>query len=138
LKVIVDIWKSYANDRLGADFLIPPDTTADQIPDAQGLSVYIHEVGEELPGTGVTITKSSQNLSNVLNQVGATLRTAAQSQQSFNGQSWTIYTFVDDRSGQQFIDAFSEHSGTLYQVSGQMNPFVVEIIPKLLSTFAFL
>jgi len=136
LKVTVDAWKSYENPELGVSFSYPPTMTLESLSDAQGLNVYIHDANEEFPN-GIGVRRYSRDLTSILNEITASLRVVSQTEQTLNGQTWILYTFVEDESGLEFVDAFTVFNGTVYQVGGKANASMTSALPKILTTFNF-
>jgi hypothetical protein len=135
LKVSVDVWQPYDNPALGIHFLMPPGMVAETSTDGQGSLVYVHDAGEEFPN-GISVRRHTRDLTSVLSDITATLHTANESQETFNGQTWTIYDFVDPSGGPEFLDAFTTVNGVVYQVGGKALS-VSSTLQNFLSTIAF-
>jgi len=138
VKVVVNVWGRLSSAAVGVSLLFPPTWTVSTVSNAQGTSVYVHENSEEFPGEGITVTKSNLTREAVLNDLNSSFQLLGQTEESFNGQTWTIYTFNETLTGQQFIAAFSTSAGVLYEVGGKANPAVNQLFLTLLSTVTFL
>jgi hypothetical protein len=135
LKVIVDVWQPYENAAFGIRFLMPPGMVAEASNDGQGSLIYVHDGAEEFPN-GLAVRRHNRDLTSVLSDIIATLRIASENQQTINGQTWTIYDFVDPTGGPEFIDAFTTVNGVVYQVGGKALS-VSSILQNFLTTIAF-
>ncbi len=135
LKIIVDVWQPYDNPTLGIHFLMPPGMVAEASTDGQGSLIYVHDNGEEFPN-GIAVRRHARDLTSVLSDITATLRIASENQQTINGQTWTIYDFVDPTGGPEFIDAFTTVNGVVYQVGGKALS-VGGTLQNFLTTIAF-
>jgi hypothetical protein len=130
-----------SNPALGAQFAVPLNMVANMpSSDSTGVTVYVHDVTEEFPGGGITITRynNTTSLASVLNQIAVTLTLVSQATLTSHGQSWTINTYIDPKANQQFVDAFTVVNGSVYQVGGLASFSVKNLLPALLNSIGFL
>jgi hypothetical protein len=122
---------------MGVHFLVPPSSAVTSIANANGPSIFISDPTGEYP-QGITVTKQTETLSEILSRISITLNLTASTTQIFNGRSWLVNVYTDPTSGQQFLDAFtSNNNGVIYQIGGFENANVTSTLPGILDSFAF-
>lgn len=129
---------SFSDTNFGVQFFLPTAMAVTPIRNSIGTTLYVHDTAEEFPGGGITITKAGQRLATILARIASTLTLVSSVEQTFNAQPWTLNLYIDPRSDQQFIDAFTIHNGSVYQVGGPTSPAVANLLPALLSSFLFM
>jgi len=134
LPIRVNLWQSFADANFGFSFQYPPTMQVQSESDAIGPSVFISDIGDEYT-QGVTIRKYDQSLSSVLSGLTSDMQIVGQVNQTYNGQVWTLYTFQENSSDVQFIDAFAQKAGVVYQVGGILAPGASSTIATILSSF---
>jgi hypothetical protein len=119
-------------------FTVPIHSVVNNIRILNDIGLYVHDKDEEMAGSGVTISRYTNDIASVQKSILQSLVLVSSSTQMIRDREWIINNYIDSSSGQKFIDAFTEEGIYTYQVGGMTNDYVNKEIQTILKSFDFI
>ncbi|MBZ5531535.1 MAG: hypothetical protein LAO20_08885 [Acidobacteriia bacterium] len=134
----VRIWKRFSTS-VGLSFQYPPEYGA--VPDvkqtADDTRVNLFGLADEFPLEGITISRRTDLLVNLIDRLKQQLTLLGRSSQTVQGIDWTILTLRDEPTRVELYEAVTERGGVVLSFSARNTAQNTAAIQLLMGTTSF-